>query len=146
MAKKGQKFNKYTVEFRQEVVQKYFDGKGSASALTGQTGAAASQQTTSTTKPATTTKPVVTTTATPVNPGDTSVTIAGDANCDGVITMADAAAIFQHLGNFDKYALSAQGAANADVFNKGDGITSSDALSVQKYNAKLITSLPESVQ
>ena len=33
MAKKGQKFNKYTVEFRQEVVQKYFDGKGSAYSL-----------------------------------------------------------------------------------------------------------------
>ena len=105
-----------------------------------------------TTKPTTqpTTQPTSTkpseTPTTPVNPTTPAAGVAGDANCDGVITMADAAAIFQHLGNFDKYALSAQGAANADVFNKGDGITSSDALSVQKYNAKLITSLPESVQ
>ena len=38
MAKKGQKFNKYTVEFRQEVVQKYFDGKGSAYSLAREYG------------------------------------------------------------------------------------------------------------
>lgn len=29
MAKKGQKFNKYTVELRQEVVQRYLNGEGS---------------------------------------------------------------------------------------------------------------------
>lgn len=29
MAKKGQKFNKYTVELRQEVVQRYLNGDGS---------------------------------------------------------------------------------------------------------------------
>lgn len=38
MAKKGQKFNKYTVEFRQEVVQKYFDGKGSSRSLAKEYG------------------------------------------------------------------------------------------------------------
>ncbi len=28
MAKKGQKFNKYTLEFKKEVIEKYFEGKG----------------------------------------------------------------------------------------------------------------------
>ncbi|MBQ3139881.1 MAG: right-handed parallel beta-helix repeat-containing protein [Ruminococcus sp.] len=123
----------------------HLDGKGTASALTGQTGAAAPQQTTSTTQPATTTKPVTTTT-TPANPTTPAAGIAGDANCDGGVTMADAAAIFQHLGNPDKYGLSSQGIANADVFNKGDGVTGSDALSVQKLVAGIISSLPESVK
>ncbi len=68
----------------------------------------------------------------------------GDANCDGVVTMADASAIFQSIGNPDKYALSANGAANADVYNRGDGITAADAISVQKYMASLISELPES--
>ncbi len=97
-----------------------------------------------TTQP-TTTKPVTTTT-TPANPTTPVAGIAGDANCDGIVSMADAAAIFQHLGNPDKYGLSAQGSANADVFNKGDGVTGSDALSVQKLVAGIISSLPESVK
>ncbi|MBO5343628.1 MAG: lysophospholipase [Ruminococcus sp.] len=67
----------------------------------------------------------------------------GDANCDGIITMADAAAIFQHLGNHDKYALSEQGLKNADCSNPGDGVTPADALAVQKLTAKQIESLPE---
>jgi transposase len=28
MAKKGQKFKKYTLEFKEEVLQEYFDGRG----------------------------------------------------------------------------------------------------------------------
>ncbi len=28
MAKKGQKFRKYTLEFKEEVLKKYFDGRG----------------------------------------------------------------------------------------------------------------------
>ncbi|MBO5343354.1 MAG: carbohydrate-binding domain-containing protein [Ruminococcus sp.] len=71
-------------------------------------------------------------------------TIYGDANCDGVVTMADAASIFQSIGNPDKYSLSESGKNNADVSNRGDGITAADAISVQKYNAKIITELPES--
>ena len=67
----------------------------------------------------------------------------GDANCDGTVTMADAAAIFQSLGNPDKYALSEQGLANADCSNPGDGVTPADGLAVQKLNAGLIDALPE---
>lgn len=67
----------------------------------------------------------------------------GDANCDGVITMADAASIYQALGNPDKYSLSTKGAANADCCNPGDGLTAADALAVQKFTAKIISELPE---
>lgn len=81
-----------------------------------------------------------TNTTQPANPG-TSATLYGDANCDGVITLADAAAIFQAIGNADKYALSKQGAANADV-DGSSGLTASDAITVQKYVAGVINSLP----
>ncbi len=70
--------------------------------------------------------------------------IYGDANCDGAVTMADAASIFQSIGNPDKYGLSESGKTNADVFNRGDGITAADAISVQKFTASIISELPES--
>ena len=54
----------------------------------------------------------------------------GDANCDSVATMADAAAILQAIGNPDKYSLSDLGAFNADFAN--DGLTSDDAIAIQK--------------
>lgn len=117
----------------------HLDGKGNASSLTGQTGAAAPQQTTApVTQP--TSQPTTTVPVTPENG------LAGDANCDGIVSMADASAVFQSLGNPDKYALSVNGAANADVYNKGDGVTGSDALSIQKLVAGIISSLPESVK
>ena len=105
---------------------------------------------TTTQKPDVTTKPTTTAT-TPVtekptenNPsGGTAVTLYGDANVDGVVTMADAAAIYQALGNADKYGLSEQGAANADV-NGAAGLTADDAITIQKVVANLIviTDLP----
>ncbi|MBQ9138989.1 MAG: glycoside hydrolase, partial [Ruminococcus sp.] len=61
----------------------------------------------------------------------------GDANCDGIITMADAAAIFQALGNADKYSLSPQGAVNADV-NGEKGLTPDDAIVIMQVTAKLL--------
>ena len=61
----------------------------------------------------------------------------GDANCDGEVTMADAASVFQMLGNSDKYALSAQGAKNADVIDNGKGITAADAIAIQAVSAKI---------
>jgi len=48
------------------------------------------------------------------------------------------------VANSKKYEISPQGLENADVYCKGDGITAMDALSIQKYDAKLLTSLPES--
>ncbi len=38
MAKKGQKFNKYTTEFRAEVLDKYFSGNYSAKMLSNEYG------------------------------------------------------------------------------------------------------------
>ncbi len=91
-----------------------------------------------TTPPAT--EPETTVPTTPVEEG-----LIGDANCDGKVTIADSTAILQALGNPDKYGLSPQGMLNADVYNRGDGITTSDSLAIQKLDAKLITELPESV-
>ncbi|MBQ6945683.1 MAG: cellulase family glycosylhydrolase [Ruminococcus sp.] len=102
--------------------------------------------TTTTTKPATTTtKPVTTTTpkpVTPTPPDAPTATLIGDANCDGNVTIADATAILQAIGNADKYSLSDEGLANADCCNVGGGLTAADALAIQKLDAKLITSLP----
>lgn len=67
----------------------------------------------------------------------------GDANCDGKITASDAVTIILYIGNKDKYSLTPQGKINADCNNVGDGITLNDALAVQKYEAKVIDSLPE---
>ncbi|MBQ6944649.1 MAG: leucine-rich repeat protein [Ruminococcus sp.] len=98
---------------------------------------------TTTTKPATTTTKPKTTTTKPATtkPITTTIPISkinyGDANCDGSLTIADATAIFQAISNKDKYALSEQGAINADVCNRGDGILISDAITIQKVDAKL---------
>lgn len=92
--------------------------------------------------------PVVTTK--PTEPGTTSAVapgtpVYGDANCDGVVDIADATRILQSIGNADKYALDPEEAANADCYNPGSGITALDALAVQKFDAKVIKSLPEIV-
>ena len=94
---------------------------------------------TTTTTTVTTTNPPVTTTVTTVAP---EAVLAGDANCDGKVSIADAAAIFQCLANSDKYSLSEQGKKNADVSGNGDGITAADALAIQKFDAGIITALP----
>ena len=63
----------------------------------------------------------------------------GDANDDGLVDIADATAIIQHMGNTDEYALSEQGKANADIVNQGDGVTGADAVALQLIEAKKIT-------
>ena len=76
--------------------------------------------------------------ATYIEEGDTYASIEidmlnsveGDANNDGQLTIADATAIVQALGNADEYALSAQGKYNADF--DCDGITGMDAVRIQK--------------
>ena len=94
---------------------------------------------TTTTAPKTT-APTVTTTTT----ASDDKTVYGDSNCDGLITIADATLILQSIGNPDKYALTEEGKNNADVYDRGDGITGSDALSVQKLECGMLKSLPES--
>ncbi len=62
----------------------------------------------------------------------------GDANLDERVSVADSVAILQYLGNKDKYQLSSDAKLNADCYNTGDGITGSDALTIQKIDAKMI--------
>ncbi len=63
----------------------------------------------------------------------------GDANLDGKVTIADATAIIQSLGNSDEYALSRQGEINADVVDNGDGVTGVDANAIQAIEAGFIS-------
>ena len=60
----------------------------------------------------------------------TAAPVKGDANCSGAVEMSDAVLIMQTLANPSKYKLTDQGKANADM--DGDGITSGDALAIQK--------------
>ena len=96
------------------------------------------KKTTTTTSPNTTT--TTTTAITSVTTVPLEVTLKGDANCDGKVTIADATAIFQALGNADKYSLSAQGTKNADVIGN-NGVMPSDAVQIQAYDAKMIDEL-----
>ena len=86
-----------------------------------------------------TTTTTTTTTTLPVASG-----IAGDANDDGGVDMADVVIIMQSLANPNKYQLTAAARINADVNNRGNGITTSDALSIQRYLLGIVPVLPES--
>lgn len=101
------------------------------------TESGASVQTTTKTAPTTTKTAPTTTTPPATNPPASNVTLYGDANCDGKVSIADATAILQHLGNEDKYGLKTQGKANADV-DGSSGITGNDAVVIQKVDAGMI--------
>ncbi|MCM1358418.1 MAG: glycoside hydrolase family 9 protein, partial [Prevotella sp.] len=70
----------------------------------------------------------------------------GDANCDGKVSIADAVLIMQALSNPNDFQLTEKGARNGDVSNNGDGITTADALAIQKVDIGLLkqSDLPES--
>lgn len=74
---------------------------------------------------------------TSTNPG--SKTLKGDANEDGVITIADATCVLQSVGNPDKYGLTGQGLINGDIGD--DGLSGADALQIQLFEAGIISSL-----
>ncbi|MDE7099063.1 MAG: hypothetical protein K2O60_07960 [Ruminococcus sp.] len=93
---------------------------------------------------ASTSKTTTPTTAT--TGGISTPELLGDANCDGAVNIADATAIIQAIGNKDKYALSKEGEANADCCNVGDGVTGLDALAIQRLEAGMITSLPDTIK
>lgn len=81
------------------------------------------------------------------NPSDSI--LYGDANCDNTVDISDAVMILQALANTDKYGVNGtdpthiteQGMINADCNLSRDGVTTVDALSVQKMLVGLI-SLP----
>ena len=70
----------------------------------------------------------------------------GDANCDGNVDMADAVLIMQSLANPDKYGvngtdshhITSQGQSNGDVDSGSKGLTSNDALEIQRYLLGLV--------
>ena len=99
--------------------------------------------------------PVVTTTTTK-NPTTTTTTVTppgtktpGDANCDGNVRLNDAILVLQAIGNPEKYGINGsdpthityEGMLNADVDSTGDGLTSTDALTIQRYTLHLISKL-----
>lgn len=57
----------------------------------------------------------------------------GDTNCDGLVDISDAVLLKCYLINNKKYAISAQGALNADVHGNNNGLNAQDAVSIQKF-------------
>ena len=62
------------------------------------------------------------------------MTLRGDANLDGKVTVADAVAVLQFVVNQVKYLLDEQAQANSDIDGFA-GITGSDAIVIQKIDA-----------
>lgn len=62
----------------------------------------------------------------------------GDADGDGEVNINDTVFIMQSIANPDKYTLTEQGKANADVVDNGGGITNADALAIQYVESKTI--------
>ena len=105
--------------------------------------------TTTTTKTTTTTTKTTTTTTKTTSKSGNGNLLPGDANCDKEVDLSDAVLIMQSLANPDKYGvkgtdskhITSQGLDNADVYERGSGVTTYDALQIQKYLLKSISSL-----
>ncbi len=97
---------------------------------------------TQTTAPSSTTSTTTTTTTS----GSDENKLYGDANYNGEVNMADAVFIMQCMANPDEFNFTPEGKDLADVYNRGDGITNNDALSIQRFEAGIVTALPESYQ
>ncbi|MDD6279933.1 MAG: RICIN domain-containing protein [Oscillospiraceae bacterium] len=67
----------------------------------------------------------------------------GDADLDGQVTINDVVTIFCYSSDENGSPLSDNALRNADVYQTGDGVNSSDAVTIQKYLAKIIFELPE---
>ncbi|MDE5946279.1 MAG: RICIN domain-containing protein [Oscillospiraceae bacterium] len=93
------------------------------------------------TEPPTTAPPVPTTVTTAPVPTESKI-LYGDANDDGIVDVADVVAVASYVGNSSSNSISEKGIVNSDVHNSGDGLTANDALVIQQYLAKIITSLP----
>ena len=101
-----------------------------------------SQPVTTTTVTTTSTMSEITTVTTTTEPEESwsapieQSQLVGDANLDGRVSIADATAILQHIGNRDRFRLRVQGELNADV-DGVSGVTANDALVIQKVDAGL---------
>ncbi len=117
--------------------------------VTSTTVSSTASSSSSTTSSATATSASTTSSQTTSSSGTTTATSTtlpaekdlGDANCDGSIDMADVVLIMQALANPNKFDINGtddnhiteKGRTNADVWNTGDGLTTEDALHIQKY-------------
>lgn len=68
----------------------------------------------------------------------------GDADESGELNIADAVSIISYIADSSRYPLSDMGIRNADVYNRGDGLSSADAVAVQYYLLSGDSPLPES--
>ncbi|MDE6502699.1 MAG: dockerin type I repeat-containing protein [Ruminococcus sp.] len=66
-------------------------------------------------------------------------TLNGDANCDGKLNISDAILIMQSISNPHEYKISESGVSNADVYNRGDGLTLMDALVIQQVQVHMVS-------
>lgn len=66
----------------------------------------------------------------------------GDANCDGDVNISDVVLVKSWLLNSNKYSMSEQGKANADVQGSANGINGNDVVAIQKYVLQLVDKLP----
>ena len=128
-----------------------------ATTTTTTTTLPATTTTTTTTIPVTTTTttttiPATTTTTTTTVPATTTTTpattlpkpsLAGDANCDKTVDIADVVLIKCYIINPNEYKLSAQGFANADVHGSSNGLNAQDAVAIAKHILHVIPSLSE---
>lgn len=74
---------------------------------------------------------------------DTDPSLYGDADLDGKVTMADVVKVTIYASNPEKNPLTEEALNNCDVYQRGDGVGISDALSIQKKIAQVIDTLPE---
>lgn len=57
----------------------------------------------------------------------------GDVDLNGIVDDKDADIVMNFLSNRDKYPLTDKQYAAADVYDRGNGVTGSDALEIRKY-------------
>lgn len=108
-------------------------------ATTTTTTAAVTTATTTTTAVATTTAAATTT----VGSANDDV-VWGDADGNGLVEVNDAVRIMSYTNNSQKYPMDDDAIYRCDVNCHGDGISTMDALAVQKFCAQVLSSLPES--
>ena len=96
--------------------------------------------TTTTTTATTTTTTTTTTTSTTLPPTG----VYGDADGNGTVTIDDVVLILCHCADPAAYPFTPEVINICDVYQRGDGISVNDAISVQKYLALITPSLPES--
>lgn len=113
--------------------------------MTVTTTAASTTTTVTSTNVSTTSKSASTTSTVTTKTSETTAVstdfVMGDANCDGGVDMADAVLIMQSLANPDRYGVNGtdphhiteQGTSNGDVDTGSKGLTSNDALEIQRY-------------